>query len=127
MFDFNFGHSPLPGMNPYLEWPVNWSDFHSTYIHAIREAINEKLPGNYYARIGELVMMIAPESAERTAGEPDVFVGRNPSLGNLPPHRSAGTATLEPVTLAHVQYLDPHTELFIDILRLPGEEVVTVV
>lgn len=31
--------SPFPGMNPYLEHPFIWNDFHDTYIPALREAL----------------------------------------------------------------------------------------
>ena len=121
--------SPFPGMNPYLEGPVNWSDFHATLIHTLREAINDQLPEPYNARVGELVMMVAPEQPERQTREPDVFVNRDPDAGPSarPVAVAPPTALLEPIILAHVEHLDPHTELFIEILRMPERDVVTVV
>jgi hypothetical protein len=127
MYDFDFGFSPFPGMNPYVESVVNWSDFHSTFIHALREAINTQLPKPYYARVHELVMMLGPDSTGPKVSEPDVFVGRGPGRTGSPNVSSAGAATLEPLTLAHIERLDPHRELTIDIIRLPEQNVVTVV
>ena len=33
--------SPFPGMNPYLENPELWSEFHSRMIVAIADALDE--------------------------------------------------------------------------------------
>ncbi|MFM7219701.1 MAG: DUF4058 family protein, partial [Nodosilinea sp.] len=35
--------SPLPGMNPFLETPPLWSEFHSRMIVAIADALEETL------------------------------------------------------------------------------------
>jgi hypothetical protein len=45
--------SPFPGMDPYLENPAFWPDFHWRFINYWREAIADALPNNYSARIGE--------------------------------------------------------------------------
>ena len=39
--------SPFPGMDPYLENPAIWSDFHPTFINYWREQIADVLPDNY--------------------------------------------------------------------------------
>ena len=49
--------SPFPGMDPYLESPTHWSDFHATFIQSWREAIGDRLPDNYFARVGEEVVL----------------------------------------------------------------------
>jgi hypothetical protein len=43
--------SPFPGMDPYLEEPDLWSDFHGGMIYAIRAAITRLLPPGYVARV----------------------------------------------------------------------------
>jgi len=43
-------NSPFPGMDPYLEDPAFWSDFHHTFIGCWREAIADALPEPYEAR-----------------------------------------------------------------------------
>ena len=130
MLNEAFGSSPFPGMNPYLEGPENWSDCHATFVHALREALNERLPPNYYARVGELVITVASEQPEGRTREPDVFLGKTPDQSrpadiSLSPHFS--TTLLEPIAAANVEHLDPHTELFIEVLRMPEREVVTVI
>jgi hypothetical protein len=114
-------------MDPYLESPAQWPDFHSTFIQAWREAIADKLPKNYFARIGEDVVLIQPEAGSRQGRTPDVLVSRDP----LRTVGGGGTAVmnaarLEPTTLENLETLDPHTEAFIEILRLPDQAVVAV-
>jgi hypothetical protein len=70
--------SPFPGMDPYLEDPANWPDFHSTFIPCAREAIKSVLPPHYTARIGERVYLIADEPPGRRKIEPDLAVERLP-------------------------------------------------
>ena len=36
--------SPFPGMDPYLESPTHWSDFHHRFVTDLAEAINRQLP-----------------------------------------------------------------------------------
>src|SRR4051812_16384147 len=36
--------SPFPGMDPYLEEPSLWPDFHATMLVAIRAALHATLP-----------------------------------------------------------------------------------
>ena len=39
--------SPFPGMDPYLEDPAFWPDFHSTFVNYWREALVEQLPVSF--------------------------------------------------------------------------------
>src|SRR5438067_4059077 len=43
--------SPFPGMDPYLEAPDIWPDFHDAFAGEIRAALNQSLPAPYYARL----------------------------------------------------------------------------
>lgn len=118
--------SPFPGMDPYLESPAHWPDFHHEFISAMREQLQSRLPTNYYARINELVMMITPDLPPPKGASPDVLVVRSPARGS---GAAAAVADLdlEPETLINLEYLDPHKEAFIEVVRLPGQEVVTVI
>ncbi len=46
--------SPFPGMDPYLENPAFWSDFHARFINYWSDALAEILPDQYEARIDEI-------------------------------------------------------------------------
>ena len=43
--------SPFPGMDPYLEDPTRWSDFHATFVLTWSEAIGDVLPKPYDVNI----------------------------------------------------------------------------
>jgi hypothetical protein len=46
--------SPFPGMDPYLEDPAFWPDFHHRFIDCWCEAVADELPESYEARLDEL-------------------------------------------------------------------------
>jgi hypothetical protein len=99
-------------MDPYLESPTHWSDFHSTFIHALRESINHQLPAGYIARIDE------QETTTNSVLEP-------------PPGVCAADCAISRggtnyVVLSDTQFLDRHIERYIRIVRLPSWELVTV-
>lgn len=43
--------SPFPGMDPYLEAPDTWADFHTTFYVEIKGELNALLPPGFVARI----------------------------------------------------------------------------
>ena len=126
--------SPFPGMDPYLESPTHWSDFHPTFIQAIRATLNEVLPRSYVARVDEIVSLIAPvsEIPEESVHVPDVLVLQRSGAPPAPARAGGGgTAavleTPEPVTLEAVEFLGERTEVIIKIVRLPEQQLVTVI
>ncbi|CAN5858486.1 hypothetical protein BH23PLA1_BH23PLA1_31440 [soil metagenome] len=71
--------SPFPGMDPYLESPAIWPDFHEALATEIRSELNVALPNPYYARLGmrpELGIVDAERSGPRIV--PDVAVAVDP-------------------------------------------------
>src|SRR5437868_1209965 len=116
--------SPFPGMDPYLETPAFWSDFHATFINYWREALLDCLPDNYEARIDEKVRLVEVAPSRRKLIEPDVALTRHqpsPPPSPAPP----GAATLEPVTVSLVIEEETH-ERHIEILHRPNQALVAV-
>jgi hypothetical protein len=118
--------SPFPGMDPYLESPVYWQDFHSTFIGALREQIADVLPGQYFAKIEEELVLLEPGEDDRYARS-DVLVGREGRSTKTSSTGGAAVAEIEPATLHNITNYDPETHVYIEIRRLPTREVVTVV
>lgn len=118
--------SPFPGMDPFIESAIHWKDFHARFINCLSEALHDRMPQNYVARIEEDVLMLDHDEADDHLAEPDVAVIRGPGSGRRNP-ASGGTATLEPTTIANVTRLDPHRETFLEIRRLPDQQLVTVI
>src|SRR6266849_1603503 len=50
--------SPFPGMDPFLESPAHWPDFHARFFNYWCEAVADLLPANYSARIGERMYLV---------------------------------------------------------------------
>jgi hypothetical protein len=71
--------SPFPGMDPYLEAPAIWPDFHNALAGEIRGALNQTLPRPYYARL-EMRPEIGIVEEGRPAHQPvpDIAVVRHP-------------------------------------------------
>ncbi len=72
--------SPFPGMDPYLEDPAVWPDFHHRWATILSEELNSQLPAPFYARMEMRPELgIVEEPAERARSiVPDVLVLRQP-------------------------------------------------
>ena len=121
--------SPFPGMDPFLEDPAIWPDFHATFINYWREWINDRLPGNYDARINERATLIEVEEPKKSI-VPDVAIVRHETREAS----SGGVATiaeleleleLEPVTLP-LAFPTEAREPFIEIRYLADRSLVAV-
>ncbi|MBI4586212.1 MAG: DUF4058 family protein [Planctomycetes bacterium] len=91
--------SPFPGMDPYIEDPEIWSDFHGGMANEIRGELNRILQPRYVARLTPRVTYEIVEIAERREVRPDVGVPQP----RTPAGQTAGTAAA--VTAAPVESL----------------------
>lgn len=68
--------SPFPGMDPWLEDPTVWADFHDALAGEIRAILNQSLPEPYYAQLGvrEELGIVGEAGTRRII--PDVSVQR---------------------------------------------------
>jgi hypothetical protein len=82
--------SPFPGMNPYLELPVLWAEFHNRLIVAISDALTPQLLPNYYMAV-ETRSYLDADQPDLLVGIPDAVV--LPSPGQLPVAQPQSTAT----------------------------------
>ncbi len=117
--------SPFPGMDPYLESPAHWPDFHSRFINYWCEAVSDALPDHYTARIWERVYLIEGMPPERRRVIPDVGVERQPGPVGPASPPPATTTVRQPVTLPLV-VMDEPIETYIQILHRPDRSLVAV-
>jgi hypothetical protein len=84
--------SPFPGMNPYLEQPSVWEDFHLAFATEIRESLAAQVRPNFFVKLEERVFIHEPSSNERRKllGKPDL------ALFQAEPIRSAPVAVVDP-------------------------------
>lgn len=117
--------SPFPGMDPYLESPTFWGDFHSTFINYWREALAEELPEDYEANLGERVYLVEHDPDARKLIYPDVALTEGETPLSPGPGGSGGVATLEPVNIP-LTILEGPRETYIEILHRPDRSLVGV-
>ena len=122
--------NPFPGMNPFLE--QRWSDFHTSFNVAIRDALNRGLPADLEARVEE--SLTVDYEVERRTIYPDVNVIE---VSDTPFATEGGgvavavevaaeVAVAEPTVVALRD--DPRTERRIEILdRSTGGRVITAI
>ena len=112
--------SPFPGMDPWLESPYIWGDFHQAFAGVIRGQLNRRLTKPYYARLESRpeVGIVEGEDGDRRRSGPDVAVVRHPNgatagIGVATPTRpiSAGSLEIvvasEPVHHVYIEVRDP--------------------
>ncbi len=116
--------SPFPGMDPFLEAPAYWPDFHSTFINYWRESIADALPADYEAGLGERVYLVETMPEHRKRIGPDVAITKGTSRADTSTS-STSVATLEPITIP-VTLLDGPRESYIEILHHPDRTLVAV-
>jgi hypothetical protein len=115
--------SPFPGMDPYLEDPAFWRDFHNRFINFWCEAIADQLPDSYEARLDETVNLVHMEEVIKNI-YPDIAVTRSGQAARSK-SRTTGTMVLEPISLPH-EYLDEERQSRIHILHRPERSLITV-
>jgi len=105
--------SPFPGMDPFLEHPDIFPDFHDRFITHLSESIQERLPPPYVAALGRRTWI---EVSERFIA-PDVQVARSHSTSPEgepgSPAAVAAPARTKPL-LVHVPH-DERREPFVEI------------
>ena len=117
----------FPGMDPYLEDPAFWEDFHRRFITQLADDLLEHLPANYDAHIDERIRLVESESETAEARLPDVSVDRltHPYTEQNAAEKGS-IATLEPVTIPMLS-VEEHRDVWIEIQRLPERELVTAI
>jgi Protein of unknown function (DUF4058) len=121
--------SPFPGMDPYLEDPTVWEEFHHVFITECMYFLSDRLPNSYLAKINERVELVSRSDAAAAQYVPDVAMMRERpprQRQESEPTRPAGGVAVAtaPVTIPSVESLEVR-EGYIEIQRLPDYELVT--
>ena len=115
--------SPFPGMNPYLEQPAAWRDFHSRFIPAAAEVLGAQVLPRYYVKIEENVFIHEPAASERfPLGRPDLSVHRG--VDHAAPGATAVVAA--PATVGMPVVVEEEQLPYLEIRDRLGHEVVTI-
>jgi Protein of unknown function (DUF4058) len=117
--------SPFPGMDPYLEAPRRWVEFHNHLAAELCAALNRTLDPRYVASLTSTIAYQAIEITPPRAIQPDMAVVRS----TMPPDEApVGVATLmsAPVESA-IPWEVPLMLYRVEILTVEEERLVTVI
>lgn len=117
--------SPFPGMNPYLEKPSVWHDFHQRFIPRIADALARQIAPEYIARIEDHIYI------HEHSGEERRFFGRSDvSVVHFEPSAVPATITraiAAPASGLIAPGVDILHESYIEISDRESFEVITVI
>lgn len=118
--------SPFPGMNPYLENPLFWSEIHNLLIAAIFRKLNPQLRPKYKVAIEKRVYQITDEDS-LLVGVADVAV--QGTQKTLLPQKANIAVALPSVEAVTVDVTMPETvkETYLEVRDVTTQKVVTVI
>jgi len=118
--------NPFPGMNPFLEDPAYWPDFHARFITYLSDAIAEHLPDAYESRIDESVRLVQMSPEKIKLFYPDIAVSQESSAPASTSRKSGNSAILEPHVLPQ-ELFEEVRETNIEILHRPERDLIAVI
>jgi hypothetical protein len=96
--------SPFPGMDPYIEDPFFWGDFHGSLVGILRETLNRILPSRYVASMDRNVWV-----QEHTGEELSLLGGPDVPIADRGEQSAGGVATATASVAAPVLLQLPYT------------------
>jgi len=112
-------------MNPYIERPELWNDFHNTFIPAVREFLAPQIQPHYFIRIEENLFIQEPGSHERfLLGKPDISV--HPTGRGKPRTPTNGVAVLAPASVGMPEIVEDERLPYLEIRDRVRNKVVTI-
>ena len=115
--------SPLPGMNPFLEQPELWSEFHSRMIVAIADSLDDLLSRNYRVAVEKRVYLSQTDE-QILIGIPDVAI--TSATRTVPESSRSPIAVAEPQTVELPQ-LEEIQERYLEIREGSTGKVITTI
>ncbi len=118
--------SPFPGMNPYLENPLLWSEIHNLLIAAIFRKLNPQLRPKYKVAIEKRVYQTTDDES-LLVGVADVAVQSTQKTASP---QKASTAVVSPsIEAVTVDLTMPETvkETYLEVRDVITQEVITVI
>jgi hypothetical protein len=121
--EVSFMPSPFPGMDPYLESPSIWQDFHHSFIDEMRAVLVPKVRPKYAVHI-ERYVCIAEPTGEETRIRPDVTVAETHREGV-----EAEPQTMPTLTAVLVPLPEPEEvyHYFLEIREVATQKVITII
>ncbi|MEX2173694.1 MAG: DUF4058 family protein [Pirellulaceae bacterium] len=117
--------SPFPGMNPFLEHPDVWHDFHYRFIVAAADALTAQVRPNYIVKIdAHIYLHELPDEPRRLIGRGDANILQ--ATGDVVAG-SGSVATIEAPVQGRIELaVDEERVRYLEIVDRETREVVTV-
>lgn len=115
--------SPFPGMNPYLELPALWHEFHNRLVVAISDALTPYLQPKYYVAVKTRTYM-DDDNPELLVGIPDAIVL---TASKAPVSHSTTTATQTRPKQIRLPMPVEVKERYLEVQEVGTHEVITVI
>ena len=123
--------NPFPGMNPYLENPDIWPDFHNGLISQLRDVLGPQLPDNYRIALQRRVEVEEPfgTPSELNLVIPDALVMSESAVVPPTSGEAAAAVATPPDEAVAVRVRMPRevSVLWLRVETVPERELVTVV
>lgn len=119
-------NSPFPGMDPYLEQPGAWHDFHEQFCMECRAMLVPRLGSDYFAKLDDhdYIHELAAND-RRLLGRSDISAASDGSSEAGP---NPSTATISAPVVGHVELeFDLERESSIEIRDRESQRLVTVI
>jgi hypothetical protein len=117
--------SPFPGMDPYIESPELWSDFHNDLASEMRAHLNRHIQPRYFARLTPYVTYEVVEIGQAYGIRPDVGIWH---LEPAPTAAGPGTAIISVAPVESLVALEIPLRLHrVEIRTTAQQQLVTVI
>jgi hypothetical protein len=113
--------NPFPGMNPYLEQPEFWSDFHNHLVIALAKALIPKLLPKYRVVTDKWIYKVAGSTA-MAIGRPDLAMQQAKRQSALPTKTALLNVQPIPVTLPMPQEIQ---QSYLEVKDVATQEVIS--
>ncbi|HMO59901.1 MAG TPA: DUF4058 family protein [Roseiflexaceae bacterium] len=77
--------SPFPGMDPYLEDPIEWPDLHVRLMVAMSRQLTAQAAPHFYVRVKQRASIIGQDDVERRGSIPDAYRAQFATQSNALP------------------------------------------
>jgi hypothetical protein len=112
-------------MNPYIEQPAVWQDFHTRFMSTAAEVIGAQVRPRYFVKIEEHLFVRERSAGERRPfGRPDVSILSGNQTVPVP---STGTAIAAPAVVFTPDAVEEEVQRYLELRDRQTREVVTVV
>jgi len=115
--------SPFPGMDPYLEAPAGWQEFHSRFINTMSDFLVPKVRPKYAVHI-ERYVYVAEVFGEEGRIRPDIAIVETEQQGSIAEQQAYAVAT---AVLVPLPVLEEVRHYFLEIREVATQKVITVI